>query len=420
MKEDFMHYIWRFKLLNTNNLLTFDNQKIEIINFGSYTQKQGPDFFNALIKINNQLWAGNVEIHVKASDWYVHHHELDLNYNNVILHVVWEYDTDVFYSNNQKIPVLVLKNYVSNDLINKYTHFFSSTRFIPCQNQIKTVPNYIWDFYKERLFIERLEFKVQVIDKYIKITQSNWEQITFIALCKGFGLNTNGEIFEEMALKIPFTVFLKVKSNAISLESLFFGMLNMLPDQPTTDYEFNLLQEFKYLKHKFNLQPLLTSPSFYQHRPDNFPTIRLAQLANLFSSTATLFDSISNVNTIDELYQIFNCSTSNYWKNHYTFQSVSKHKIKKTTSSFIQLVIINSVIPLLYGYSKCIDKQNTDDLIQILKFLPSEKNNTILFFDKLQISTQSAFDSQVLIHLKKNYCDTLQCLHCAIGKYLIQ
>lgn len=420
MREDFMHYIWRFKLLHSFDLKTVNHQKIEILNFGEFTQKQGPDFFNALLKIDNQLWAGNIEMHLKASDWYIHNHEKDSNYNNVILHVVWEYDVDVFYPNNQKIPVLVLQDYVAKNVIQKYTEIASNSGFIPCQNQINLVPNHIWNFYKERLFLERLENKSKLIQNYATTFQSNWDQITFITLSKAFGLNGNGEIFEQMALQIPFSVFLKVRSSNVLLEALFFGMLNMLPSNSIDPYEKELVIQFDYLRHKFNLQPLANVPSFYKHRPDNFPTIRLSQLANLFASKSHLFDQICNANKSEDLYEIFQISTTTYWNTHFTFQSESKFKIKKTSQAFIQLIIINSVIPLVYSYNKSINKENIDDLIHLVEFFPPENNNTINLFNKLQLPIQSAFDTQALLQLKKNYCDLFRCLHCVIGKHLIQ
>jgi len=421
MKEDFMHYVWRFKLLDFRNLKTTNGLQLQILNFGTYTQAAGPDFFNALLKIGSHNWAGNIEMHLKSSDWYVHNHHLDHNYNNVILHVVWEHDVDVFYPDNKKIPVLVLKNYVPDSLIDKYHHFFAQTQFIPCGNQILTVPPHIINFFKERLFIERLAHKAEGIENLRKLTLDNWEQITFIALCKGFGLNTNAAIFEQMALAIPFSTFLKGKESTFQLEALFMGLTNLIPQEPCTDFELALQREFTYQAHKFKLQPLAVSPSFFKHRPDNFPTLRLAQLAQLFAGNKnSLFQTIHKAKSVAEFYQLFQISASEFWNTHYTFQSSSPYKVKKISKAFIQLLVVNTIIPLLYCYAQSTNQLDIDALIQMIKFLPPEKNNTITFFDKLHVPIETAFDSQAFLHLKKNYCDSLQCLHCAIGKYLIQ
>ncbi|UYW00551.1 DUF2851 family protein [Flavobacterium agricola] len=419
MKEDFLHYIWKFKLLDATNLKTTTNVPVEVLNFGTFTGNQGPDFFNALLKIDGQIWAGNIEMHLKSSDWYAHQHQNDTNYNNVILHVVWEHDVDVFYPDNKPIPVLVLQQYVAPQLLEKYNTIKQSVSFIPCQNQIHTVPNHIWTFYKERLFFERLEDKATGLQHYITISQSNWEHVLFIALCKGFGLNTNKDAFEQMALRIPFSVFLKVRQNSLELEALFFGMLNLLTENPASAYEAELVKTFTYLKHKYKLTPLSFAPSFYKHRPDNFPTIRISQLAHLFAQHQHLFDAVLSAQSAADYEQVFITKTSPFWETHYTFQSESKHKIKPTTKPFVQLLLINIIIPLLYSYNKNINKDNIEDLMHLMNFLPPENNNTIKNFNILHIKAQSAFDSQVLLQLKNKYCDAFQCLHCAVGKFLI-
>jgi hypothetical protein len=420
MKEDFMHYVWRFKLLDTNNLITTAGEKIEIITFGSYLQIAGPDFFNAQIKIDNQLWAGNIEMHVKSSDWYLHNHQSDKNYDNVILHVVWEHDIDVFYPSNKKIPVLILKNYVAPGLVSNYLNIIDNKNGIPCQNQISDVPSHVWAFFKERLFIERLESKAMYIENYLHSFQNNWEYVTFIAICKGFGLKTNATIFEQMALKIPFSMYLKIKSSRIQLEALFFGLLNLIPNEPINEYEVQLQTEFDFLCNKFKLEPITVTPSFYKHRPDNFPTIRLAQLASVLARTSNIFDEILNAKSVTNFYILFDVTASDYWTNHYVFQAATTKRVKKISKSFIQLLIINTIIPILYAYNKSVGNENIDNLIHLINFLPPEKNNAINFFDKLQVPVNSAFDSQALLQLKNNYCDKLQCLHCAVGKYIIK
>ena len=419
MKEDFLHYLWRFKQIDFNNLKTTHGLKIEVINFGTYTQLQGPDFFNALIKIDGQLWAGNVEMHVKASDWYIHHHEIDENYKNVILHVVWENDIEIFNAANQKIPILVLKNYVDVTLRKKYKNLIKSKYLINCNNQINQVPQYIISSWKERLFLERLENKTIFIEEIKQQTNSNWQQITFITLAKTFGLNTNGSLFKQMAQEIPYHILPKISSNLVSLEALFFGVLQLIPTEAVTAYELELKNEYQYLKHKFKLDITLNAPEFYKHRPDNFPTIRLAQLAYLLHKHKNIFSLITEAKSLDDFYAIFQVQTSQYWNHHYTFNSESAFKIKKTSKNFINLLLINAIIPLLYVYNKAMNKENIDELIYFMEFLPPENNNTTKIFNKLQFPISSAFDSQVVLHLKKNYCDLNKCLNCAIGKNLL-
>jgi len=197
MKEDFLHYIWLYKRLDVTNLKTTNNEIVSILNFGHYLQQAGPDFFNAQIVIANQKWAGNIEVHVKSSDWYVHHHEKDPNYNNVILHVVWEHDTPIFRKDNSEIPVLELKKYVSNDMLQKYNELRQQKTWIFCENQINDTTDFVWSNWQERLFFERLERKSVPIQQLLLQTNNDWEAVLFGMLAKNFGLNTNGEMFSK-------------------------------------------------------------------------------------------------------------------------------------------------------------------------------------------------------------------------------
>lgn len=420
MKEDFLHYVWRTKQISNYNLQTSNNKTIEILNFGFYTQLQGPDFFNALIKIDNQLWAGNVEMHVKSSDWYVHHHETDSNYNNVILHVVWDYDVDIFNASNQTIPTLIIKNYIDKNLLRKYKKLIKSPDLINCSSQIHLTPQHIISQWKERIFMERLEYKIKPIEDFKNLTQSNWILITYMALAKAFGLNTNGEIFKQMIFSIPENVISKVRHNLEDLEALFLGMLNLLPSEAVTNYEENITQKFKYITHKYNLKVQNFKPDFFKHRPDNFPTIRSMQLAKLIYENENLFDKIMSANNLDDLKNIFKVTASEFWNSHYTFNTESPFKLKKTSNEFINLILINAVIPLMYVYNKSINKEIIDQLIGFLEFLPVENNNATKIFNKLQFPINSAFDSQVVLHLKLNYCDLNRCLECAIGNSILK
>lgn len=420
MKEEFLHYVWKSKNIDFLNLKTTEGQKLEILNFGTYTQRQGPDFFNALLKIDDQLWAGNVEMHVKSSDWYIHNHEIDNNYNNVILHVVWEHDVEVFNKENQTLPTLVLKPYVNAVLLIDYQKLISSSTLINCANEIHTVPQHIIVNWKERLFLDRLEYKIQPIENFKNQTNSNWSLITYIVLAKAFGLNTNGEIFKQMIFSLPENLLFKIQNNLISLEAVFLGVLNLLPQDPLTEYEQMLCSEYIFLKNKFKLDNICYKPEFFKHRPDNFPTIRLMQLAQLIHLNSNLFQKIVEVTSVSEFNKLLKVSCSEFWNTHYTFTKESKFKIKSTSNDFINLVLINAIIPLLYVYNKSIYKDNIDQLIDFMEYLPLENNNATNIFNKLQFPMQSAFDSQAVLHLKKNYCDLNLCLNCCIGNYILK
>ena len=337
MKEDFLHYLWKFKKFDTSNLTTSNGEKLTIENSGSYLQLAGPDFFNSQITIENQKWAGNVEIHLKSSDWYVHHHERDSNYDSVILHVVWDHDVEIYRKNNTEIPVLILKNLVSKETLNNYQSLVSPKSWIFCEKQIESVNSFIMLNWQERLFFERLERKSKPIFDLAESTLHDWDAILFCQLAKNFGLNTNGESFYNMANSIPFSIIRKEGNDLFNLESLLFGIAGLLEINKEDHYYKKLKGNFDYLVQKYQLQSnSFTSLQFFKHRPDNFPTIRVSQLANVYYCQQQLFSKIIKADNVATIYEIFDKSVSEYWETHYQFDKISPKK-KKALSNHLSI-----------------------------------------------------------------------------------
>ncbi|MBP6549546.1 MAG: DUF2851 family protein [Flavobacterium sp.] len=421
MKEDFLHYLWKFKKFDALNLKTFNGEEITIINVGQYLKLAGPDFFNAQITIGNQKWAGNVEIHLKSSDWYVHHHERDEAYENVILHVVWEHDTEIFRKNNTEIPVLELKKYVDAETISNYQSLTSPKSWIFCEKQLAAIPQFVLKNWQERLFFERLERKSNPIFELLQQTNHDWEAVLFCLLAKNFGLNTNGEIFLKIAQSIPFSIIRKESFEVENLEALLLGTAGLLDLEKEDNYFKDLKFRYFYLLHKYQLEKTIVEPvQFFKHRPDNFPTIRLSQLANLYHIHQNLFSKISIATSIENIYKTFNVSASNYWQNHYQFDKESPKKKKPLSKSFIDLVIINTIIPLQFAYAKSQGKEISEDLISLLDDVAPEKNSIMDKFRSFGIKSKSAFDSQSLLQLKNEYCNNSRCLECAVGMELLK
>jgi hypothetical protein len=421
MKEDFLHYIWLYKKLDFTNLRTTNGEVLTILNFGQYIQQAGPDFFYAQIVIDHQKWAGNIEIHIKSSDWYVHHHEKDDNYNNVILHVVWEHDTPIFRKDNSEIAVLELKNYVSKEELQKYKELTTPKSWIFCENQIKDIPDFVLSNWQERLFFERLERKSNPIQQLLQETENDWEAVLFCMLAKNFGLNTNGEMFFKVAKSITFSLIRKEALEVMYLEALLFGQADMIPLQVEDNYPKELKSWYDYIVLKYKLKkPAIAPIEFFKHRPDNFPTIRLAQLAMVFHLHKNLFSKIIEAKTIDEIYQIFNISVSDYWKSHYNFDNTSPKKEKSLSKSFIDLLVINTIVPVQFAYANSLGKENAELLIDFLSNIPAEKNNIIDKFTKFGIKSKNAFQSQSLLQLKNEYCNNKKCLQCAFGLELLK
>lgn len=421
MKEDFLHYLWKFKKFDTLNLKTSSQEEITIGNVGQYLELAGPDFFNAQITIGNQKWAGNVEIHIKSSDWYVHHHEKDAGYENVILHVVWEHDSEIYRSNNTEIPVLELKNYVSTAVLNNYQKLLTPKSWIFCEKQLKEVPQFTLANWQERLFFGRLERKSKPILDLLKSTNNDWEAVLFCLLAKNFGLNTNGEIFLKIAQSIPFSVIRKECFEVENLEALLFGFAGLLDTEKEDAYFKDLKFRYFYLLHKYQMEKSCIEPvQFFKHRPDNFPTIRLSELANLYNKQQNLFSRIIEMNSLDAIYGIFRVSVATYWETHYQFDKESPKKKKVLTKSFVDLIVLNTIIPLQFAYAQSQGMEISEDLIAILNDVAPEKNSVIEKFNSFGIKAKNAFETQSLLQLKNEYCNKNKCLDCAIGMELLK
>lgn len=421
MKEDFLQYVWQYKKFDFSNLKTCSGEKLTIINVGQYLKNSGPDFFNAQIVIGNQKWAGNVEIHVKSSDWYLHNHENDENYDNVILHVVWENDVPVFGKSNSEIPVLCLKDFVSKELLNNYHYLTTEKKWIFCENDLGTVDEFVFNNWLERVFFERLEKKSQLIENLLLQTNYDWEAVLFCMLAKNFGLNTNGEIFLKIAQSIPFSVIRKESFEIENLEALFFGYSGLLNSDLEHKYPQILLSRFNYLVQKHQLVvPIIPPLIFFKLRPENFPTIRIAQLAMLYNKQQNLFSKIMDCNSIDEIYKLLDADVSIYWQNHYHFEKANTTKKRKITKSFIDLIIINTIVPLQFSFAKYNGKDNDEIVLHLLRELKPEANNIIDKFQNIGIKSTDAFMTQSLIQLKTEYCNKHKCLSCSIGLELLK
>jgi hypothetical protein len=421
MKEDFLHYLWQYKKFDFSNLKTFDGELLTIINSGYYSQKAGPDFFNAQIIIGSQKWAGNIEIHLKSSDWYVHHHEKDENYDSVILHVVWENDSPIFRKDNSELPVLELKHYVSKEMLAGYQSLLQPKSWIYCEKEIATIDSFVFKNWQERLFFERLERKSIPIQQLLDATENDWEAVLFCMLAKNFGLNTNGESFLKIAKSIPFSIIRKEGFEVANLEALFFGFAELFPENLEDTYSRDIKSRFDYILHKYQLEKVIIPPvQFFKHRPDNFPTIRLAQLAMLYHLQRNLFSQIIVAKNRADFYELFYGIISEYWQTHYLLDKESPRKRKQFSKSFVDLLIINTIVPIQFAYAKSQGKEVSEGILALLQEVSPEKNVVIEKFNAFGVASTSAFATQSLLQLKNEYCNFSKCLQCAIGIQLLK
>lgn len=423
MREDLLHFIWKYKKLPIGGLATSEGEEVVIDDVGTHNHLAGPDFFNAKIHIGQQLWAGNVEIHVKSSDWYAHHHEQDPKYNNVILHVVWEDDAQVFRSDGSHIPILELKEYIPHHVLKAYRDLLHNkqVRFINCERHIAQTDQLVLDSWIERLFFERLERKSEVVFQLLEESKNDWEKVLFALLMKSFGLNINGEAFLSLAKALDFSVVRKVRDNLLQLECVFFGLAQLIDNEDVQDeYYIRLRKEFGYLKNKFELSATgVLRPDFFKLRPANFPTVRLSQIANLYHVHQNLFSKIIDANQLDDLYAIFDVSASAYWNGHFTFGKPVSERTKKLTKNFIDLLILNAILPLKFCHARYLNYGANTDIVAIASSIGKEKNSIISNFKGQGVLARNAMESQGLLQLYNTYCSKNRCVQCAVGARLL-
>ncbi len=422
MKEEFLHYLWRTKRFNIKGLQTTSGAPVSILKFGQYNENAGPDFLNAHIRIGDTEWAGNIEMHLLSSDWYRHRHQGDSAYQNVILHVVLEDDRPVQLDNGQWLPTLELKRHIPPGLSAHYQRLEENAYWIPCAGYIQTVDDFIKKNWLDRLAVERLEAKTAYVDQLLEWNNHDWEETYFQVLARCFGLKVNAEPMELVARSIPLIVLLKHKSSLIDMESLLLGQAGLLEEEFEEDYPNRLKKDYEFFRKKYRVTPISkTYWKFSRMRPANFPTVRLAQLARLYYQTNYLFSKTLAAKNASELTEMLRIEISNYWWTHYVFDKPSRRIRKKLGKNAIQLILINGIAPILFLYGmKKKDNRLKDKALRILQELPPEKNKIISQWEAHDLKAQSAYDTQAMLELKKNYCDKRKCLSCAIGDAVLK
>lgn len=419
-KEDFLHYIWKFKRFKTQHLVTTNGETIQIVKVGVHNQDSGPDFFNAQLKIGNTTWAGNVEIHLKSSDWNAHLHQKDKAYDNVILHVVYEDNAEVKNTNNNLIPTLELKENIDLDLLHHYHQLIYSKNKIPCGNQLNKVTTFEFNNWLERLLLERLERKTILITNHLKQNKNNLDETFYHFLFKYFGLNVNAIPFEQLAQNTPLKIIEK-HPQQISIEALLYGQAGFLNDDLNDEYFQRLKKEYAFLQAKFQLQGIdKVTWKFSKLRPSNFPTIRISQLAMLLKNHPRLFSKILELKEVKSIQQLFKTQASAYWLTHYQFGVETNSKPKKVGKTLLNNLIINVVAPFLFVYGKQHQQEKYIHLaLQLLEQTPAEANSIITNWKALGIKSSNAAKTQALIELKNNHCTPKKCLSCYVGNKLL-
>ena len=410
MQEAFLHFIWQYQKFNSENLLTEGGDPLTIFSNGQHNTDAGPDFKEARIKIGDIEWMGAVEIHVKASDWLKHKHQYDPNYDNVVLHVVWEADEPIKHKvDGNAIPTLSMKNKVDPGLISQYEGIISSQSVIPCAHFWPEVNSLTKYQMLEAAVIERLYEKSTKATKFQKRTQGDWEETTYFMLLSALGFKINSHAFERLATLLPYALLRKYKHNSTIVQCLLFGMAGFLDDEFEDEARVLLKKEWLFHQHKHQLEDKLSKHDwkFLRLRPANFPTVRLAQLAQIICSVDSLFTSFIKDLEIKSLKKSLSISAKDYWN--------EGEEMKLGTTS-IENIMLNVAPPLLALYSRSIDETKYMDLaLDTLEQLKGENNAITRKYVALGEQIRSAFESQGYVQLHNAYCTERKCLNCKIG-----
>lgn len=423
--EQLLHYVWRHKLLPLTPLVTTDGREVEIIDPGLYNRNSGPDFFNAKVRIGGTLWVGNVEIHLRSSEWYTHGHDSDPKYNNVVLHVVEEADTDVLTDDRHYLPQLVLA--IPDTVRQNYHELITADHYPPCYRIIKDLSPLLMHSWMAALQTERLEQKTQAISERVRQCNGSWEDAYFQTLARNYGFGINSDAFEQWARGLSLNAAGKHRDDLFQVEALFLGQAGLLhtesippryrDDALREGYFTRLQNEYAYLTHKFQLQAMdFTAWRFLRLRPQNFPHIRISQLATLYHERRASLSALVECETVDALRQLLSTHVTPYWETHYVFGTMSKQSSKKLSVSSTDLLIINTAIPMLFAIGRHRQKEELcDRAFDMLEQMKAEKNHIITMWQECGLPVKSAGDTQALIQLKREYCDRKDCLRCRFG-----
>jgi hypothetical protein len=416
--EEFLHYLWKFCLLKKQEFKTTSGESLDIVNVGLHNYHAGPDFESAKIRIGDTLWVGNVEIHIRSSDWNRHQHQFDPAYDNVILHVVSEHDQAIIRNDGTEIPVFQIKGLIPADIAQNYISLMADLRWIPCEKQLSGIEPFFIKSWLSRILIERLEERSIQVGELLKEYKGSWDDAFYITLARNFGFKTNAVPFEMLARSLPQQLLGRYKNRAMQIEALIFGQAGFLNDKFNEDYPKMIMQEYRFLRKKHELNPVDRYLWKYMRlRPRNFPTIRLAQFAALILKSSHLFSKILNEKDSRRIMKMFSeMPVNNYWKTHYRFGKECQQTTTTLGEKSIDNILINTVavFSFAFGHLQGNDEQ-LDKGLNILEKLSPESNAVISQFIKIGFIPENAGHTQALLQLKKTYCDQKKCLSCGIG-----
>jgi hypothetical protein len=421
--EEFLHFIWQFRLYGAQKLFTTSGDLLEVLQQGALNKNAGPDFTKAKLIIGGTTWVGNVEIHIKSSDWLLHNHQIDNAYENVILHVVYEDDEPIYRQDGTLLPVLILKNLFPVHLLDNYQELINSVNKFPCEKQIHLVDEFLIDGFLARVLVERFEQKSAEVYQKLNELKGDWDETFYHFMARNFGFKVNATPMEMLAQSLPQQLFAKHKNNPLQIEALIFGQAGFLNQTFDEEYPKQLKREYQFLQKKYNLKPIdLSLWKFLRMRPQNFPTLRLAQFAALIVNSNHLFSKILVMKDYRNAQTLFeNLPVNSYWQTHYHFNKSAENVALQLGKTSIQNIIINTVSLFLFAYGKALSQENyVTRSFYLLENTVTENNAIIKQYQEAGVTVKNAFYSQAILQLKKKYCNEKKCLSCGIGIKLLK
>jgi len=420
--EDLLQFIWRHRLLKPGTMVTANGHEVTVLNPGELNRDAGPDFFNARIKLGGLVLAGNIEVHIRTSDWLKHRHQEDKSYDHIILHVVYTHDGDLPQNTGNNVEVLELKNHIAPETIGMYERLAGATEKLPCSGQIERVNDLKFISWMERMTVERLEEKVRRIESIFAASSGDYVQTFYTLLLRNFGFKVNAGPFEMLARQLPVSLLFKHAGDLAQLEALLLGMAGMLEGLYGDKYVTTLQNEFEFLKSKYGLTPLPGNIfKFSKLRPANFPNLRLVQFAALVHGNTRLFTGPHANTSYQALIEALKVKLTGYWKNHYQADGRMSLRDLAMGNDSAENIIINTMAPFLFFYSKKTGKPGYGDAaLELLGACRMEDNAKTRLFAAKKATLQSAAGSQAVVNLYDNYCSGRQCLKCGIAAAILQ
>lgn len=419
MNEDFLQFIWRYKYFQSDQLRTVHGDEVILLNHGFFNNQGGPDFLNGKVQINRQLWVGHIELHLQSSDWYRHNHQNDETYQSVILHVVYEHDQDVYYPDGTIIPEVELKGRFDEMLYWRYEQLIAQQGGFPCASMLVHIDDSIKQMALEASLVDRLEEKAIQIARIHSLCEGDFEQLSFVWIARSFGLPNNTAGFEKMAKTLSWNKLKRWSQDPSDAEALMLGVAGLLNRPCTHEYEFLLSDKYKYFKRVHHLEEV--EPVWWSlgHcRPQSFPTLRIAQLAHW---SFNIHRWVAEVKLGDDLIaRLRDVELPLYWKTHYRIGLQSSEHSTSPGTNFLQVLVLNSWLPLRYYYASLIDdRDGVEAVLNAFGKVQAENNKVVREFSKFGWIPKNGGESQALISLYKSRCSLKKCLSCAIGNTII-